>query len=99
MECKMKRCQFCHKERKDYMFYFLKGKTVCWKCRPYFLKGRTLDRKTRIWVRKEETEKDIKRRMSWRKYYEANKEFISAKRSVVYQQKKLEKKSLTITQH
>lgn len=54
MECKMKRCKYCHKERKEYMFYKCKGNNgrfnkVCWKCRPYYLKGCVLDKKERVW--------------------------------------------------
>lgn len=79
MECKMKRCKFCRKERKEYMFYTLKNKEgrhdrLCYKCRPYYLKGRTLDKKARIWVRKEETQQEIKRRLNWHRYYLLKKE-------------------------
>lgn len=70
------------------MFYFVRGKTVCWKCRPYFLKGKTLDRKTRIWLSKPESPKEKARRIYWREYYEDNYERISIQRSLRYLQKK-----------
>lgn len=57
VECKMKRCQFCLKERPAHSFYRVaKGKNykhvyTCWKCRPYYLKGCTFDKEKRVWRR------------------------------------------------